>query len=383
MSRAFGVMTLAAALAWTAGCDRSPNEYSPPPPPAVTVANPVKQEVREYFLYTGTTQASQTAEIRARVQGVLESVHFAPGQAVQVGDLLYKIDSREYEAEVRRAEAVVRAKEASLLGAENDARLARELADKRAGPEIDAIIKAATRDVIEAEVAEAKAALAEAQLNLDYCTISSPIEGRITKSFLDPGNLVGRGEATLLATVVDAQPVYVSVAVSENDVLRFHGQTGRNENPSEYEPGQSSSGEWRPSELAIGDERGFVYSGRVNYVAPELDSETGTLTVRTEYANTNESLFPGLFARVRFPKEAYEALLVPDEALLSDQQGRFAMVVGADDIVQLKRVEIGVLQGSMRVIKSGLTASDRVIVNGVLRARPGSKVTPQTAQPEN
>jgi RND family efflux transporter MFP subunit len=377
------LITLAAALACTAGCDRSPNEYSPPPPPAVTVANPVKQEVREYMLYTGTMQASQTAEIRARVQGVLESMHFTPGQRVQVGDLLYNIDPSEYEAEVRRAEAVVRAKEASLLGAENDARLARELADKRAGPEIDAIIKSATRDVIEAEVAEAKAALAEAQLNLDYCTIRSPIEGRITKTFVDPGNLVGRGDATMLATVVDAQPVYVSLEVNENDVLRFREDAGQRSNPKGYEPGQSSPGVWRPAELSIGNDQGFVYAGRVNYVAPELDAETGTLTVRTQYENENEALFPGLFARVRFPKEAYEALLIPDEALLSDQQGRFAFVVGEDDIVQVKRVEIGALQGTMRVIKKGLTATDRVIVNGVLRARPGSKVTPQTAQPEN
>jgi RND family efflux transporter MFP subunit len=379
MRRVFGVMTLAAASAWIAGCDRSPNEYSPPPPPAVTVANPVQREVHEYLLYTGTTQPSQTAEIRARVQGVLESMHFAPGQRVQVGDLLYKIDPSEYEAEVRRAEAVVRAKEASLLGAENDARLARELADKRAGPEIDAIIKAAKRDVIEAEVAESKAALAEAQLNLDYCTIESPIEGRITKSLVDPGNLVGRGDATLLATVVDAQPVYVSLEVNENDVIRFRADA----KPRGNEPGQTESGAWRPAELSIANDQGFAITGRVNYVAPELNAETGTLTVRTQYENENEALFPGLFARVRFPKETYEALLVPDEALLSDQQGRFAMVVGADDIVQLKRVDIGVLQGSMRVIKKGLTASDRVIVNGVLRARPGSKVTPQMAQAEN
>ncbi len=383
MRRVFGAVALSTALAWSVGCDRSGNEYAPPPPPEVTVANPVKQEVHEYIIYTGTMEASMTSEIRARVQGVLEKVHFAPGQRIKEGDLLFEIDPREYEAEVQQAEALVRAKEAALLGADNDAKLARELADQRAGPEIDAIIKAAMRDVIEAEVAQAEAALAEARLNLEYCTIHSPIEGRITKNLVDPGNLVGRGEATLLATVVDAQPIYVSLEVNENDVIRFRDGADQRENPREYEPGQTSPGVWRTSELSIGDDRGFAVTGQVNYVAPELNAETGTLTVRTEYANENENLFPGLFARVRFEKEAYEALLVPDSALLSDQLGRYAMVVGDEDIVELKRVEIGVLQGTLRVVKKGLKASDRVIVNGVLRARPGSKVTPMTAESES
>ncbi len=383
MRRVFGAAALSTLLAWSVGCNRGSNEYSPPPPPEVTVANPVKQEVHEYLIYTGTMEASMTTEVRARVQGVLESVHFTPGQRIKVGDLLFKIDPREYEAEVQQAQALVRAKKAALLGAENDAQLARELADQRAGPEIDAIIKAATRDVIEAEVAQAEAALAEAQLNLDYCTIHSPIEGRITKNLVDTGNLVGRGEATLLATVVDAQPIYVSLEVNENDVIRFRDGAGQRENPRDYEPGQTAPGVWRTSELSIGDDRGFAVTGHVNYVAPELNAETGTLTVRTEYANESENLFPGLFARVRFEKEAYEALVVPDSALLSDQLGRYAMVVGDEDVVELKRVQIGVLQGTNRVVTKGLTASDRVIINGVLRARPGSKVTPKTAQPEN
>ncbi|MBX3317163.1 MAG: efflux RND transporter periplasmic adaptor subunit [Phycisphaeraceae bacterium] len=365
------------------GCkhDKEGNTYVPPPPPEVIVANPVEREVTSYLTYTGVIEASQTVELRARVQGFLESVNFSPGQRVRKGDVLFVIDKRQYAASVEQARASVAAQEAALLGAENDARLARELADQRAGPEIDAIIKAARRDVVAADLAQAKAMLTEALLNLEYCDVVAPIDGRITDNYVDIGNLVGRGETTLLAEIVQTAPVYVSVNVSEADVLRVRREREAEGTLGGVEPGQIAPGVWRPAELSLADRDEFTFKGRVDYVDPKMDPVTATLRLRTMYENADEVLLPGLFARVRFPMATTKSLVVSEAALLSDQLGRFAMVVNDKDEVVQKRVKIGALDGTMRVVEEGLTAQDRVIVLGVLKARPGSKVSPKMQEP--
>ncbi|MFN7019801.1 MAG: efflux RND transporter periplasmic adaptor subunit [Phycisphaerales bacterium] len=370
-------------LAFLAGCkDKDDkNAYVPPPPPEVIIAKPVERDVTTYLAYTGTVEASETVELRARVQGFLEHISFQPGQRVKKGDVLFKIDDRQYRAMVERAEAAVRAQEAALVGAENDARLARELADQRAGPEIDAVIKLARSEVVKADIAKAKADLADARLNLEYCTVTSPIDGRITKNFVDAGNLVGRGEPTLLATIVQPTPSFVSLDVSESDVLAFRREAERAGSVSRNEPGQIATGQWRPCELSLPDREEYSIKGRIDYVDPQLNTQTGTLSIRTRFENEDESLLPGLFARVRFAMATRKSLLVPEAALLSDQQGRFAMVVNAKDEVEPRRVRIGTLVGSMRVVEEGLSTDDRVIVLGVLKARPGSKVTPKMQEP--
>lgn len=380
VSAAYPVGVLcASALAVAAGCGRDDgrNVYAPPPPPEVIVANPVRRDVVSYSTYTGVVEASESVELRARVQGFLERIEFEPGQRVSAGDLLFVIDKRQYQAAVERAEAVLRSREAALEGAANDARLARELADQRAGPEIDALIKAARRDAMEADVAAAEAELVEARLNLEFCEVRAPIDGRITVNFVDIGNLVGRGEPTLLARIIQGTPAFVSVDVSEADVLTVRRQRERAGNTTDVEPGQIAPGQWRPSQLALTGDDEFSISGVVDYVQPELDLQTGTLRIRTRYENTDEALLPGFFARVRFAMEVREAIVVPEAALLSDQQGRFAMVVNDNDEVEVRRVRIGILDGPMRVVEEGLTPEDRVIVLGVLRARQGSKVTPR------
>lgn len=362
-----------------AGCDADDaNAYAPPPPPEVIVANPVEREVTTYLTYTGTVEASETVELRARVQGFLEEVRFQPGERVKKGDLLFVIDRRQYEAVVAQAEAAVRSLEASLEGAENDAQMARELADQKAGPEIDAVIKAARRDAIEADIARAEAELEAARLNLSFCEVVAPIDGRITRNLVDAGNLVGRDGPTLLAEIVRGTPAYVSVDVSESDVLAVRRELERSgELPADRRPGQIGPGEWRPCELALSDEDEFSITGRIDYVEPRINTETGTLRVRTVFENSDESLLPGYFARVRFPMRSDAAMLVPEAALLTDQQGRYALIVDGNDEVQTRRVEIGALDGSMRVVESGLSPSDRVIVLGVLKARPGAKVSPK------
>lgn len=373
----------AACALSAAGCKdkKDANAYAPPPPPEVIVAKPVEREVTGYLTYTGVVEASETVELRARVQGFLKSKHFEPGQVVKANDLLFVIDKRQYEAAVAQARAAVRAQEAALQGAENDARLARELADARAGPEIDAVIKAAKRDVVKADLGKAEAELTEALLNLEYCEVRAPIAGKIGRNLVDVGNLVGRGEPTHLATIVAAAPVYVSLDVSESDVLAIRREEGRASRPADLPAGMIAPGQWRPCELALADETEFRFKGRVDFVDPALDATTGTLRVRTRFENTDDRLLPGLFARVRFAMSNRKSLVVPEAALLRDQQGRYAMVVNGKDEVEARRVTIGVLDGTMRVVESGLSADDRVIVLGVLKARPGSKVTPKVQEP--
>lgn len=378
------IATMIAATAFLSGCDgdKKKNEYVPPPPPDVVVANPIEREVTSYLAYTGIVEASESVELRARVSGFLQSVKFQAGQRVKKGDVLFEIDPRQYQIAVDSAAADVKSEEAALVGAENDAKLARELADQRAGPEIDAIIKAARRDAIQAKLLAAKAVLEGAKLNLEYCTVVAPIDGRISKNMVDIGNLVGRSDPTLLATIVQASPAFVTVDVSESDVLDVarKAQAGRTRDPA-LEPGQIAPGKWRPCELGLRGDKEFPFKGRVDFVDPRMSEQTGTLSVRTRFDNPDEILVPGMFTSVRFAMETKDSTLVPEAALLSDQQGRFAMVVNDKDEVEVRRVEIGELEGSMRVVEGGLSTDDRVIVLGVLKARPGAKVTPKVQAP--
>lgn len=377
---AWAVAAFAAVCAGMAGCEKGDNKnaYVAPPPPEVIVATPTSREVVSYMNFTGVVEASATVDLRARVGGFLQKVNFQPGQRVKTGQLLFVIDKEQYQNAVDRGAAVVQGKEAALVGAENEARMARELADQRAGPEIDAVIKAAERDGIKADLEQAKSELANAKLNLSYCEVYAPMDGRITKSLLDPGNLVGNTGATVLAQIVQDMPAFVSIDASESDVLAVRRDDRREGDPKDREAGQMSPGKWRPCELALADQTEFAIKGRVDYVAPQLDAASGTLRVRTRYENEDQVLTPGLFAKVRFPMASRDAMLVPEAALLTDQKGRYALVVNAKDEVEVRHVKVGVLEGPMRVVEEGLAAEDRVVVLGVLKARPGSKVTPKT-----
>ena len=378
MKRSSSIDTPRAILALCvvlAGCSRKENAYAAPPPPEVSVAHPIRQVVTRYLESTGTTEAFQTVELRARVPGFLEQMNFKPGSAVQKGDLLFVIDKRPFQAAVDRAAAQVMSDEAAFRAAASDAKIAEEVFAQRAGSEIDKITKVGRRDSAEAALAAAKAALQSAKLDLEYCEVHAPIDGRITKNYVDVGNLVGvGGQPTALATLVNTRPLYVTVDASESDLLMV--RRARLATAPTAEPGQLSPGVWRPVDLAIGDDPAFTVHGRIDYVDPSLDPQTSTIRVRARFENEDESLIPGLFTRVRIFLDTVESTVVPDIALLSDQAGRYAFVLNDKEAVEVRRVKIGALDGAMRVVLEGLTPADRMVINGLQRARPGLTVKP-------
>lgn len=361
------------------------NAYAPPPPPEVEVATPLQKEVTRELSYTGQVTPEASVELRARVQGFLDEMNFIEGQRVKEGDLLYVIDERQYKAAVDKAKAQIDATKAQLAGATNDAKLAEELAAANAGPRIDAIIKAARRDATAAQLEADKATLERAKLDLEFCEIRAPMSGRIRESLVDVGNLVGQGEPTLLTTIVETQVVYVNVDVSEADVLMVRNLIGAGkappvDAPSGAKPADARKGGWREVYLTLPGDNGRRFKGHVNYVDPELNQQTGTLRVRSVFENADEALLPGLFVTLHVPIDTYKTMLLPDAALLSDQSGRFALVVDADNAVQMRRVTVGERRGPLREVREGLKPEDRVVVLGVLKARPGSKVTPKTVE---
>jgi RND family efflux transporter MFP subunit len=356
-----------------AACARKENVYAAPPPPEVTVAHPIRRLVTRYLESTGTTEAFQTVDLRARVPGFLEQANFKPGGAIKKGDLLFVIDKRPFQDAVDQAAAQVMANEAAFKAAVSDARIAEELYAQRAGSEIDKITKVGRRDSAEAALAAAKAALASAQLDLEFCEVRAPIDGRITKNFVDVGNLVGiAGQPTVLATLVNSRPIYVTIDASESDLLMV--RRDRMANAPGAEPGQLAPGQWRPVDLALGDDEQFTVHGLIDYVDPALNPQTSTIRVRARFENENEALVPGVFTRVRIFQDTVESTVVPDIALQSDQAGRFALILDEKDVVAVRRVKIGALDGTMRVVLEGLSPTDRIVVNGLQRARPGIAV---------
>ena len=369
------LLAAAVLLIGLPACKQKANVYAPPPPPDVTVDHPVRKPVTRYLEYTGTTEAFEQVELRARVAGFLDKVNFKPGAAVKKGDLLFVIDPRVYEAQEKQAEADGAARKAALNLAEITLQRVQQLAKSNASnpQELDRAV--ADRDQAKAQADLAEAALATAKLNVEFTQVRAPIDGRITKNLVDVGNLVGAaGQPTVLATLVSAQPLYVSVDVSEDDVLAV--RKARMARDPGAEPGQISAGEWRPAELATADTDQFSVKGRIDYVDPGLNPQTGTIRVRCRFENEDGVLLPGLFVRLRVLLDTQEQTLAPDTALLTDQSGRFALIVNDKDTVEARRVKIGTLDSGLRVVTEGLGATDRIIVNGLQRARPGMVVKP-------
>ena len=353
----------------------SSNEYVEPPPPTVSVAPPESRVVKNYLEFTGTTDSIRTIEIRARIRGFLQQIAFDEGSYVEEGDLLYLIEPDEYAAAVKRAEAALSvAKTSSDLARATLARMKKAF-ESRAISEIDLLESQSRADAAAAQIDSARAELETAQLNLSYTTIRAPAPGRVGRTLVDPGNLVGANENTLLTTLVQYDPIYAYFDVNERDLLELMGRSeaARSESDRVQRMRQISL------ELGRANDEDYPFQGELDYSDQEVDAGTGTFLLRGRFPNPQPlQLLPGLFVRLRMSMgRGEQSLLVNERSIGSDQSGKYVLVVGDDSIVEHRPVKLGPLVDGMRVIRAGLAPSDLVIVDGLLRARPGARVDAQ------
>ena len=366
---------LATCLTLT-GCGKHPSEISSPP--AVAVIHPVSRDIVEWDEYIGRLESPETVEIRARVSGYLDKVHFKEGKEVKKGDLLFTIDRRPYQAEYDRAEADHQRAESQADLAKSDAERASNLIATRAISAEDFDTKTKTYTSALATVKSAKAAMDSARLNLEFTEIRAPIDGRISSAFVTEGNLVSGGVsgagASLLTTLVSLDPLYCYGSADERAILKYIrlSKEGRLERQRDDEI---------PAEMGLADEPDFPHKGRIDFVDNRVDPATGTLRARGVFTNADHSLSPGFFARLRIPGSGkYPALLIPDRALASDQSQKFVYVVNAEKKVEFRPVKIGPMIDGLRVVREGLKPGDQIIAEGLLRVRPGVTVDPRAPE---
>ena len=378
-----GLIAVAAVTFLLAGCGDS-NTYVEPPPPAVTVATPLIQEVTDYLEFTGTTVAFDKAEVRARVAGVLESLHFTAGSIVEQGDLLFVIDPRQYEAELQAAEAELASARADVTLAQTELARARQLYKENAGPESDIVKWQGQLGTARAAILLAEAKIQSAELNVEYTQVAAPISGRVGREQVDLGNLVGNGEATLLTEVTRYDPMYVYFNINELDMLRVRDmyeekiQRDGLDTTSVY----IHEAQW-PVYIGLANEERYPHEGILEFAESAIDTETGTMELRGIFENRGQrpALLPGLFARIRLPVDQRpDMLLVTERAVAQDQGGTYLLVVNSENKVEQRIVTTGQRIDGLTVIEEGLLKDDRVIVEGVQRARPGSMVTPQPVE---
>ena len=359
------------AFVGVSGCAKAP-EVAPPSPPEVTVTTPIQKDVTVFQEFVGSTEAFKSVHIRARVQGFLDKMSFEPSSFVKKNQLLFVIEQEPYEAQRDRAAAGLKAAEAGLRRAESDLDRLEQAVATNAVSQQEVTRARAERDQASAAMLQAQAALTNAQIQLDYTTVESPIEGLVSRNYVDLGNLVGSGEATLLTTVRQIDPIYAYFEVSERFVAQALEQRGGHRDPGD--------GDYMRATLLL-EETGLEIEGRIDSLENTVDTGTGTIRVRGVFPNDDAKIFPGFFVRVRLPGELYEAaLLVEETALGTDLGGRYLMIVGDGDVVERRYIEPGQLQDdNTRLILSGLEPGERYITRGLQRARPGMPVTPKTA----
>jgi len=380
--RCLWVLSLFFGFVVLAGCEKK-QSYTPPPPPKVTVANPVVQDVMDSVDYTGTLSAVKSVQIRARVEGFLDKIHFVDGSIVEKGELLFTIDPKPLQAQLEEANAQLQSCRADLKLAEATLKRKANAYKMRAVSEVDVIEATANRDKAKASISGAHAAVEIASQNLSYTKIEAPISGRIDRHLVDEGNLVGSGgDKTLLTTIVSDMPIYVYFDINERDLLlALEKQRKSNSDVNDIE---SFSVNKHSVFIGLSNEDGYPHEGYIDYMDNAVNSSTGTIGFRGVFQNSDHIMIPGLFVRIRIPvNERKGALLVINSALSADQSGKYLLTVNSKNVVERKTVKTGQLFNGMRVIRQGITVDDRVVVNGIQRARPGLTVVPVLSDPDS
>jgi multidrug efflux system membrane fusion protein len=372
------VVLLAIAALGATACHKAP----PPPvrPPAtVTITQPVQREITEWDEYPGRLEAVNMVEVRARVTGYLESVHFQDGAEVKKGDLLFVIDPRPYQAELDRAQAMLTQAQTRLELANNDLERAERLLKSKAISEEEADSRSKAKREAQAAIDSAKASVETAKLNLDYTHINSPIDGHVGRKLITEGNLVnaGQGQSTLLTTIVSLDPIYCYFEPDERAIQKYR-KLERDSAAGSVRDGKVVC------EVALDGEKDFPHKGVLDFMDNQVAPTTGTMRVRGVIPNPapNHLLQPGFFVRVRVPGSGkYPAILITDEAVGADQGQRFVYIVGENNEAQYRPVKLGPVVDGMRVLREGVKPDEWVVVNGLMGVRPGAKVNPQKAAP--
>lgn len=346
-------------------------------PAEITVSQPVGRRIIEWDEYTGRFDAVEAVEVRARVSGYLTEVKFTDGEDVKAGDLLFLIDPRPFERALDQAkaqldQAKVTVSNASLDVARGRPLLQRDYISKKTFDDRENLVREA-----ESAVKVAEARVKSAELELSFCRITAPISGRISRTLVTPGNFVSGGGSdsgsTVLTTIVTQDPIYIYFDVSENNALKYLRRS--------QESGKGPAGILGAAVgVGLPDETGFSHAARLDFLENRLDQGTGTLRARAILPNKDGLFSPGMFARVRLQgSPEYDALLLPDEAVGTDQANRFVYVVGTDDIPVRRTVELGPMDDGLRVIRKGMGAEDWVVLRGQQRVKPGQKIIPKRA----
>jgi len=363
-------LILAATLA---GCSDS-HQAAAPPPPAVTVAKPVQRTIIDQDEYVGRFVAVDSVEVRARVSGYLDRIHFEDGQLVKQGDLLFTIDKRPFQASLDQAKANLAQAKANLAFTEADLARGQQLVRDKTITEQTFDQRTQAKRVAEASVQAQDAAVHQAMLDLEFTELKAPVAGRIGDRRVSPGNLVtggAGGNTTLLATIVSTDPIRFEFTFDEAAYLRYERLSKRGQDVTSREGGVYVS-------LRLIDEPDFMHPGHLDFVDNVIDRASGTIRGRAVFSNNLGLFTPGMFARIRVPgSPAYPALLVPDVAIGSEQARKYVLVLDNENVARPKYVVLGDTYEGLRVIKDGIGADDRVVVNGVARIRPGQKVTPE------
>jgi RND family efflux transporter MFP subunit len=364
----------AAALLLLAGCDQGGDGHAnaaqeAPPPPSVTVAKPLVKELVEWDEFTGRFEAEQQVRIQARVTGYLDSVLFQDGDIVEAGQPLFVIDPRPFEAALSRAQADVQRAQSQLELADLELGRAERLVSTSAVARSTFDQRQAERRAADSALQAALANQRQAELDLGFTKIAAPFKGRVSDRRVDVGNLVD--PSTLLTTIVSLDPIYFVFDMSEQDFLAYQRAVLENRLPSTRDRATSVN-------LKLVDDLDWAYTGTMNFVVNVVDQSTGTVRARAVVANPDGFITPGQFGTLRLPgSNPYPAVLIPDQAVVADQARRLVLTVDAENKVVPKEIRPGPRELGLRVVRRGLEAGDRVIIDGLMRARPGSKVAPQ------
>jgi RND family efflux transporter MFP subunit len=371
------LLCVGVACAALSGC-RSTQAPPAPAPPAVVVSPPLVIRMTEWDEYTGRFEATDRVDVRARVDGYLDSIHFRDGAIVKPGDLLFVIDPRPYEAVLEGARADVVRAQTRLELATTDLTRGESLFAIRGISQEEFDRRAQAQKEAEAALIVARAAERAAALNVEFTRVRAPIGGRISQKFVSVGNLISGGQAgsTLLTTIVAVDPIQFFFDASESDYLKYNRMNATGER-------RTSRDTANPVRIRLLDEPSYTHVGKMDFVDNRVDPATGTITGRALVANPDGFLTPGQFGRLQLLGSGeFEALLVPDSVILSDQSRRFVWALDKDDMPEQRVVEPGNLERGLRIVRAGLKRDDRIVINGMQRVRPGAKVAPTNGRIE-